>query len=132
MRAAAFAIGLLLAAPVFAQDTPSAPAPAPERLAPLTNSSAADGVITRIYSCERGARVPAAYLNDSNPQRVVLMLEGRMVVMSHIRSADGAKYAEDGEGEAGYVWWTKGSGATLAWISEDGESQSLLSGCQEE
>jgi Predicted periplasmic protein len=106
---------------------------APERLAPLTSAtSEINPVITRTYLCERGARVPAAYINDSTSQRVVLMLEGRMVVMSHVASADGAKYAEDGEGEAGYVWWTKGSGAMLEWIPEDGESQTLLSGCQEE
>ncbi|KEO56266.1 MliC family protein [Thioclava pacifica] len=114
--------------PATAQDSV-----APEKLAPLNSAtSEINPVITRTYLCERGARVPAAYLNDSDPQRVVLMLEGRMVVMNHVRSADGAKYAEDGEGAAGYVWWTKGTGAMLDWVAEDGESQTLLSGCQEE
>lgn len=114
--------------PALAQDST-----APQKLAPLTKTTSdISPVITRTYLCERGARVPAVYINDSTPQRVVLMLEGRMVVMSHIASADGAKYAEDGEGAAGYVWWTKGSGAMLDWVAEDGESQTLLSGCEEE
>ncbi|KFE36951.1 MliC family protein [Thioclava atlantica] len=121
------ALSLGLAGPALAQEAGQA-----ERLTPVDAAPDIPAVVTRVYVCERSARVPVVYLNDSDPQRVVLMIEGRLVAMDHIRSADGAKYAEDGEGAAGYVWWTKGAGAMLDWIAEDGEAQALLSGCQEE
>lgn len=84
------------------------------------------------YLCERGVRIPAVYINDSKPQRAIIFSGGRMIVLDHVRSADGARYAEDGEGEAGYIWWTKGANAMLEWRSEDGEVISLLSACHTE
>ncbi|WP_078603909.1 MliC family protein [Thioclava sediminum] len=133
---AAFAC-VALAGPVAAQDAAQGAAPdsgSVERLEPLnpTTGDAVQPVVTATYHCERGAEVHAAYINDTDPQRVALFLQGRLVVMSHVRSADGAKYAEDGEGEAGYVWWTKGHGAMLDWIAEDGEAQPLFRACQED
>ncbi|OWY05643.1 hypothetical protein B6V75_05910 [Thioclava sp. F1Mire-8] len=129
--------GAALTGPVEAQDAaaPSGQHDTPvERLEPLnpTAGDTVEPVVTVTYHCERGAEVHAAYINDTDPQRVALFLQGRLVVMSHIRSADGARYAEDGEGEAGYVWWTKGHGAMLDWIAEDGEAQPLFRACQED
>ncbi|MAQ37653.1 MULTISPECIES: MliC family protein [Thioclava] len=140
MRRALFGAALAsvaLAGPVAAQDAAQGTAPddgSVERLEPL-NPIVGDGppaVVNATYHCERGAEVHAAYLNDTDPQRVVVFLQGRQVVMSHIRSADGAKYAEDGEGEVGYVWWTRGAQAMLDWIAEDGEVQPLLRACRQE
>ncbi|UWQ13451.1 MliC family protein [Aliiroseovarius sp. M344] len=98
---------------------------------PLTAASlfAAPSIQTVQYQCDRGAVVSATYLNAADQSFAVIFVEGQQLGLAHVISASGAKYAQTPDG-AGYVWWTKGDEAFLAWDDvPNGSEETLLSQC---
>ena len=98
---------------------------------PLTAASlfAAPSIQTVQYQCDRGAAVSATYLNVADQSFAVIFVEGQQVGLANVISASGAKYAQTPDG-AGYVWWTKGDEAFLAWDDvPNGSEETLLSQC---
>ena len=80
----------------------------------VSSADAKPDIETTIYECERGAIVYATYINDDEHSSAVIHAEGQQIGLHHTRSASGAKYAQAPDG-VGYVWWTKGEEAFLAW-----------------
>lgn len=81
------------------------------------------------YECERGAVVWATYVNADEGSFAIIHVEGQQVALKTARSASGAKYVQAPDG-AGYVWWTKGDEAFLAWEDvPNGTDETLLSQC---
>ena len=95
----------VLAHPVAAQDATEAPAP-------LT------------YVCERGVEIPVITL-PGDPGLVVLWVEGQLVALPRTPSASGTRY-EAADGRSGYVWWSRGDSASLAWYDSDVTEQVTL------
>ncbi|MDE9451796.1 MliC family protein [Aliiroseovarius sp. Z3] len=93
-------------------------------------ASAAPSIQTIPYECERGAVVWATYVNAADGSFAVVQTEGQQVATTNVPSGSGAKYAQAPNG-AGYVWWTKGDEAFLAWEDvPNGTDETLLSQCQ--
>ena len=60
------------------------------------------------YRCEGLGALQVEYINAGGNALAVVPVEGRKLIFAHVISASGARYA------AGrYVWWTKGSEASL-------------------
>ena len=98
-------------------------------LVPLAAQAEID-LVTQRYTCERGVEIPVAYVRAEGSTVVVLTVEGRQIALYQDISASGTRYAWPSDG-AGYVWWTKGDGATLLW--KDGAAGTetvLLSDCK--
>ncbi|MEZ5779365.1 MAG: MliC family protein [Paracoccaceae bacterium] len=86
-------------------------------------------VLTKGYSCERGVRIPAVYVNSADESVAVINVEGRQIVLTRTEAASGVRYAWPADG-SGYVWWTKGDEATLAWFdAEHSEEVTLYNNC---
>ena len=81
-------------------------------LALLPWPAAAQDVATVSYTCDRGARIEATYLNTDQGSWAVVTVEGRQVAFAVAESASGARYLAVDPGLP-YVWWTKGDTATL-------------------
>lgn len=82
------------------------------------------------YACERGVEVPVAYVTDDSASVAVLTVEGRQLALWQEPAASGARYTWPSDG-SGYVWWTKGTEATLAWKdAAAGTETVLLSACK--
>lgn len=95
-----------------------------------TAAVAQDAVIEATYLCERGVEIPVVYVTGDTPV-AVLLAEGRLITLPQARSASGARYAHDGEGDS-YVWWNKGDTATLAYFDgQVGEEVTLFAFCEE-
>ncbi|PYE81245.1 MliC family protein [Pseudoroseicyclus aestuarii] len=80
---------------------------------------AQESVLRTRYLCDGRAEVEAIYINDSDPQRVALLVEGKLVLLEQGRAASGVRY-EAGSGGPAYQWWTKGDEASLSWLGEGG------------
>jgi len=89
----------------------------------------AQDLIQTTYVCERGVEVPVVYINDGTPVAVIYV-ERRMVVLPQVTSASGARYAE--ETNSGYVWWSKGDEASLAWFDAEARKELTLHAVCEE
>jgi len=76
------------------------------------------------YACASGARVFARY--DEAEDVIHLQYGETRVVMSPAISASGARFA-GGE----WVWWGKGSEATLFTLLPDGETGEVIERCSE-
>ena len=97
-------------------------------IAVLAATPAASDVLTATYLCERGVEVPATYVNADEPVAVITV-EGSQITLILERSASGARYGWP-SGGSNYVWWIKGSAATLYWQdSASGTETILLSDC---
>ena len=85
--------------------------------------------ITLDYQCENGARLALAL--DRKDDLIYGAILGRPVLMEHVISGSGARYAERDAADRGgrYELWMKGDEAMLNWATED-ESLTLLSGCR--
>ena len=100
-------------------------------VAALTATSAQAETRALTYTCERGVDIPAVYVNGDDLGVVVLWIEGRMINLERTESASGARYQFPNDG-SGYVWWSKGDEATLAWFdAEVGEEVTLYAFCSE-
>lgn len=93
-------------------------------LLPLPAFAAAE-VQTVTYSCERGVEIPATYVNVADESVAVIHVEGRQIALQITQSASGARYAWPSDG-SGYVWWTKGNAATLAWFDAEHSEEVML------
>lgn len=79
------------------------------------------------YHCERGVEIPVVYINTPDqPGQLVAMIEGRLVAMTQVISASGARYRS--AGEEAYQLWNKGDTAWLAWGPEEA-SEPVLEDC---
>jgi membrane-bound inhibitor of C-type lysozyme len=76
------------------------------------------------YTCDRGVEVPATYVNGPDQSLVVINVDGRQITLLNEEAASGARFGWPSDG-SNYVWWTKGSDATLYWKSPEGEAQLL-------
>lgn len=74
-----------------------------------------------IYDCDRGVEIPASYINNPDQSYAVVFVEGRLVTLGAEASASGVRYLNIDEVE-GYLWWTKGEGASLYWHQHDDET----------
>ena len=98
-------------------------------LLPVPALAEAD-IQTQTYACERGVEIPATYVNMADESVAVIHVEGRQITLQITSAASGARYAWPSDG-SGYVWWTKGEAATLAWFdAEKGEEVMLFADCQ--
>ena len=94
-----------------------------------TAAQAEMAVNTVRYGCERGAEIPASYINAGDDAAVVITVEGRQIALLISQSASGARYEWPSDG-SGYVWWTKGGEAMLLWRDAKGEEQVLHAQCK--
>ncbi|XDA96516.1 MliC family protein [Sulfitobacter sp. LCG007] len=100
----------------------------------LITGPAAAEIQALTYLCERGVTIPAVYVNgEDGPDRiavVVIQVEGRMINLEASESGSGARYAVPSD-KSGYVWWTKGTSATLAWFDAPlREEVTLYAACE--
>ncbi|MEJ2315844.1 MAG: MliC family protein [Gammaproteobacteria bacterium] len=79
-----------------------------------------EGDIT--YTCASGERSVASY---PSPETAVLAYRGETHRLQRVRSASGARYADDT-----IVWWIKGSEASLFSIEQDGSTGKRLDVCR--
>lgn len=80
------------------------------------------------YICDRNVAVPVSYLTAEDDNYAVLNIEGKQISLIQKVSASGARYGAL-EGEAGYIWWSKGETAFLAWAEDGKEDVILLDNC---
>jgi membrane-bound inhibitor of C-type lysozyme len=93
-------------------------------LALMPTAAVAQEFTTQTYTCDRGVEVPATYVNGPDQSLAVLNVEGRQITLVGEAAASGARYGWPSDG-SNYVWWTKGTEATLYWKTPDGESPLL-------
>lgn len=74
------------------------------------------------YSCDNKKTIAAIYLNTKN-QVTLKLSDGRMLILDHATSADGARYANKDES---IVFWSRGN---TAFMTENGRS--TYSNCHE-
>ena len=100
--------------------------------AALTAGAAQADTRALTYMCERGVEIPTVYVNHGDELAVVVLwIEGRMINLERTEAASGARY-QFPNGGSGYVWWSKGDEATLAWFdAEVGEEVTLYAFCSE-
>jgi membrane-bound inhibitor of C-type lysozyme len=78
------------------------------------------------YDCEGHDPLTVQYLNASPNFLALIPIEGQTLIFVNTISASGAKY------QAGqYVWWNKGSDATLSDVTEGLDAAPVLT-CSEE
>lgn len=94
-------------------------------LAAATPAAAADEVRTVLYRCERGVEIRASYVNTDDTSHAVIQAEGRQAALTVQRAASGARYAA-APGVSGYIWWTKGPKASLAWFDAATSEEVML------
>lgn len=97
-------------------------------LALLPAVASAQEVVTQSYNCDRGVEVPATYVNAADGSLVVIHVDGSQITLKSEQAASGARYGWPSDG-ASYVWWTKGSEATLLWKTP--EDETVLLNCVE-
>ena len=85
-------------------------------LAAAAPACAAPEVIGITFRCERGVEIPVTFVIAADGSVAVLTVEGRQIALPQAVSGSGARYAG-----AQYIWWTSGSGVTLANLMEGGE-----------
>ncbi|MCB6177319.1 MliC family protein [Rhodobacter sp. Har01] len=83
------------------------------------------------YICDAGAMISTAYVNDGETWAVLVMIEDRMAPLWQEMSASGARYGDPAGGPS-YVWWTKGTEATLYWKDAAGQESVVLQTCVEQ
>lgn len=85
------------------------------------------------YICADGMQIEVAYINmDAGLSLAVLHLDGRMLVMQHVQSGSGARYATvsvDPGGSERYVWWTRGNEAVFQ-KGPPGEEEMVHTACE--
>lgn len=85
---------------------------------------------TMRYLCERGVEVPATYFTADDGAGAVITVEGSQISLYSEPAASGARYGWPSDGSS-YVWWTKGTEATLYWKDETGAEAPVLTDCKE-
>ena len=88
---------------------------------PATAQNAPAEVVTQPYTCDRGARVDATYLNIGDRSFAVVGFEGRQLGFAIDVSASGARYVSTDPAQP-FVWWTKGDTAMLLHGTGDAET----------
>lgn len=102
----------------------------PGALPALAQASGQMEVIPQRYLCERGVEVQTTYVNAQGESTAVINVEGVQISLLSEKAASGVRYGWPSDGSH-YVWWTKGSEATLYWHDgETGEEKLLLSDCK--
>jgi membrane-bound inhibitor of C-type lysozyme len=82
------------------------------------------------YTCDRGVEVPATYVTDADQSIAVIQVEGTQITLFSEEAASGVRYGFPSDGSH-YVWWTKGSDATLYWHDgATGKDATLLENCK--
>lgn len=84
------------------------------------NSPTSDAA-NKLYQCESGATVTAAYPSNST---ATVQYKGNTHAMRLAVSADGARYTD-----SLLEWWTKGDEATLSHVLKDGISGNIIENC---
>ena len=110
-----------------------APALAPAQEAPPDDGLKGLTVITALYACERGVRVPVTYVTaDAGGSAAIVQVEGRQVAMRRAIGASGARYVSLDE-QQGYRWWSRGDGGMLLYLAADhtADEETLLRDCRE-
>lgn len=80
----------------------------------LDGASSAPERVEARYRCADGRTVPVTYINaEPIALAIVPATEGTPLVFARVLSASGSRYAANE-----FVWWTKGSDATLYNITE--------------
>ncbi|MDQ2065532.1 MliC family protein [Xinfangfangia sp. CPCC 101601] len=80
------------------------------------------------YICDRDVEIPVTYVTASDLQVAVLTVEVGQITLLGEPSASGARYGWPSDG-ANYVWWSKGTEATLLW--KEGGQETVLLNCVE-
>ncbi len=89
-------------------------------------------VIPQRYLCERGVEVQTTYVTSHDESAAIINVEGTQISLLNEKAASGVRYGWPSDGSH-YVWWTKGTEATLYWHDgETGQEQALLSACKAE
>lgn len=66
------------------------------------------------FICARGVEIPVVFVNSSDGNAAVMVIEGRQITLMQAPSASGARYAWPSDG-SGYVLWNKGDMASFSW-----------------
>ena len=82
----------------------------------------ASNVTDITYVCSSGEQPVASY---PSPESAFLEYSGEKHRLIRVRSGSGARYADDN-----YVWWTKGSEASLFALEPDGSTGERLDECR--
>jgi membrane-bound inhibitor of C-type lysozyme len=86
-------------------------------------------VLKAVYTCERGVKIPVAYIMGKKPM-AVLWAEGQLVTLSQSKSDANEPY-RTAQGTSGYVWWSEGKNGKLDWFDkEKGEDVTLFAFCK--
>jgi putative lipoprotein len=113
-----FLLTFLASRPAYAQEPPTAPAPA---------APASPAVKRAIewkqfhYTCEGGAKLRVYLHNES----VKVVSQENVYLMRQTPSASGTRYS-DGK----VVWWSKGDGGFLQADTPDGDGEMIVKGCE--
>jgi len=78
------------------------------------------------YDCEGRDPLTVQYLNAAPNFLALIPIDGQTLIFANTLSASGAKY-ESGQ----YIWWNKGSDATLTDVTEGLDAAPVMS-CTEE
>jgi uncharacterized lipoprotein YbaY/membrane-bound inhibitor of C-type lysozyme len=113
--AAMFAISLLPALSIFAQEPATAPAAKP---APAIRWVVEWKHLE--YTCEGGQKLAVSQHDET----VKVSFKDHDYLMKQVRAADGARYS-DGK----VVWWSKGNGGFLQMDSQDGDGEMIVKDC---
>ena len=89
-------------------------------------------VIPQRYLCERGVEVQTTYVNARGESAAIINVEGTQISLLNEKAASGVRYGWPSDGSH-YVWWTRGTEATLYWHDgATGQEAVLLSECKAE
>ena len=80
-----------------------------------------EGDISYTYTCASGERSVVSY---PSPETAVLSYRGETHRLQLVRSASGARYADDH-----IVWWSKGDESSLFSVERDGSTGQRLDVC---
>ena len=83
------------------------------------------------YTCDRGVEIPVVYVTDPENAVAILVVEGNQVLVYAEDAASGVRYGWPSDG-SNYVWWTKGTDATLYWRDAVAKTETaLLENCKQ-
>lgn len=83
------------------------------------------------YQCERGIKLPMIFVNDTQGRsNVIATIDGKLLRLSQVVSASGARYRNQDETAASYEVWNKGDKARITYGTVNNSSV-LYQECQE-
>lgn len=78
-----------------------------------------------LYLCEQAVQLAVQYFDDSEPQRILLMLPDGPQQLQRQASASGERYANER-----LLWWAKGERAMAFIVDDQGVESDLYKDCQ--